>query len=206
MPKINVYSSSDLQDRLRKIAQALSNMNPEFINVRMEAVPTLRSILVSCRSDRGLLDEYFTFIKQLHEPLKNQLKDLRSTMVRQVTQTVCLWAETWPDKMDIYLESWLPCFIGFLPNSAKVMSSNAVIAIRFLYQNVRSARLIPCLLESLAHKNPMVRRHMIENLTLIVTGWGIELIDKYSKQMITAIVKLVSDPEAATREHAREYI
>jgi hypothetical protein len=73
---------------MRKILTVLSNMSSDFVNNRIDAVVQLRSILLSCKEQDLYYAEYMSYIKPLQEPLKTQLKELRSVMVRQISQTV----------------------------------------------------------------------------------------------------------------------
>ena len=201
--KISLFSLQDLQERLKKVLQTLGNTNPDMIQFRMDAVPMLRSLLIACRDNDKFMSEYLAHIKQLNEPLKLQLKDARSSVVRQVSQTVSLWAETWHEEIDVYIEAWIPAFAIFLPSSIKVMSSNAQLVIRFLFQSCRSSRLIACIMDGMAHKNAPVRRHLCEMLILVLDEWDQELYDKQAKQLINSIKSVITDPDPEARQFAR---
>jgi hypothetical protein len=177
-------------------------MNSDFVNNRIDSVAQLRSILISCRDQNLYLSDYLPYIKQLHEPLKTQLKELRSVMVRQISQTVCFWAEVYTTEIEHTIEAWINAFIPILTQN-KVMSSNASHAIKFLFMTVHSPRLIQCILDGIVHKHAAVRRACTEDLYHICVGWAPELLEKFSKQLIVLICKAVKDSDPDVRSLAR---
>jgi hypothetical protein len=73
---------------MKKIISILSSTNADFVNSRIDAITQLRSILISCRDQDLYLAEYMAYLKPLHEPLKTQIKEQRSVVVRQISTTV----------------------------------------------------------------------------------------------------------------------
>jgi hypothetical protein len=113
-----------------------------------------------------------------------------------------LWAEVYGNQIDTLIEPWISIFIPILTLN-KVMSSNATHAIKFLFMNVQSPRLISCLIEGFAHKHAAVRRACTENLYFVCKAWGSELLEKHSKQLLVWVCKMVKDSDAEVRQLAR---
>lgn len=60
--------------------------------------------------------------------------------------------------MDHFAEVLLPSLINLIPNSAKVMATAGIVAIRFVIQYTHASRLIPIITSNTTCKSKDIRK------------------------------------------------
>ena len=73
-------------------------------------------------------------------------------------------SQTLRQKVDRFLEALMQNIINLIPNSAKVMSTSGIIAMRFIIQNTHSQRFVPIITSNINSKSREIRRQCCEFL------------------------------------------
>ncbi|CAH8564318.1 unnamed protein product [Heterobilharzia americana] len=151
---VSVSSAKELGEIMNRIKDTLSG-NPEEWEKRVEALKMLRAVIVN-----GALqyDEFTSLLKTLETSVDLSLRDLRSSVVREACITVAFLSQELRNRFDRFAESVLQTIIALMSNSAKVMATSGIVAMRFILENTCSSRLLPILTSSLLSKSNVTRK------------------------------------------------
>ena len=94
--------------------------------------------------------------------------------------------------------------INLIQNSAKIMSSSANVAIRFIIQHTKSGRLIPIITENITSKSKEIRKACCEFLNQLLHSWPVSCLEKHVGILQEAIKKGISDADPEARAFSRK--
>ncbi|RTG86170.1 CLIP-associating protein 1/2, partial [Schistosoma bovis] len=201
IPSMSITASSpkELTEIINRIKDALSG-NPEEWEKRVDALKTLRAIVAN-----GALqyDEFIPLLKTLENSIDLSLRDLRSSVVREACITVAFLSQEIRNRFDRFAESVLQTIIALLSNSAKVMATSGVVAMRFILENTCSSRLLPILISSLSSKSNVTRKCICEFLEIIFRTWPLNILEKNLSVLQDALRRGISDADQEARLFTR---
>uniref|UniRef100_A0A8C1RNT0 Cytoplasmic linker associated protein 1 n=1 Tax=Cyprinus carpio TaxID=7962 RepID=A0A8C1RNT0_CYPCA len=128
VPAVQIYSARELEDSMNKIREILSDDKHDW-EQRVAALKKVRSLLLAGASD---YDGFSQQLRQLEGPLKLSTKDLRSQVVREACITLGHLSSVLGNKFDHGAENIMPTLLNLVPNSAKVMATSGMAAIRLI--------------------------------------------------------------------------
>ncbi|KAK2725399.1 hypothetical protein QYM36_000035 [Artemia franciscana] len=199
VPRIQIFSSKEMEEHMNSIREILSNTNNEW-DKRVAALKKFRAILIAGAVN---YDEFYQNLRFMEPPLLISVKDLRSLVVREACITIAFLSQQLGHKLNRFSETVLPALIGLIPNSAKVVSTSGIVAIRFIIANTHAPRLIPILTDKMTNKSKEIRKHVCEFLDQLVHAWPTQKMEKYSQQLQEAIRKGIADADLDARASAR---
>uniref|UniRef100_A0A667Z9D7 Cytoplasmic linker associated protein 1a n=1 Tax=Myripristis murdjan TaxID=586833 RepID=A0A667Z9D7_9TELE len=197
---VQIYSNRELEDHLTKIREVLSDDKHDWEH-RVVALKKVRSIMLA-----GAL-EYEGFPQQLRlleAPFKLSAKDLRSQVVREACITLGHLSSLLGNKFDHGAESVMPTLLNLVPNSAKVMATSGVAAIRLILRHTHYPRLIPIITSNCTSKSVAVRRRCYEFLDLILQEWHTNTLERHVAVLTETIKKGIHDADSEARSIARK--
>ncbi|OQR67243.1 CLIP-associating protein 1-like, partial [Tropilaelaps mercedesae] len=200
VPRISVFSARELEQQLANIRSTISNGDVEW-DKRLNALKLIRSLVVAGAKD---YDEFLPALKTLELPIQNCVKDLRSQIVREACITISYLCVQLNTKMDRFCETFLPPLILLLGATVKVMSTSAVVCIRFIVKHVPSQRLVPIFIHNLSTKNRDIRRHCFEFLNEMLILWPTFTLERHIAILQQAIKAGLSDADQEARSHSRK--
>ncbi|XP_022240436.1 CLIP-associating protein 1-B-like isoform X4 [Limulus polyphemus] len=200
VPKLQLYSGRDLEVEIGKIKDVLSNPNNDW-EKRIESIRRLRSLIVSGAMQ---FDELYTSLRLLEIALQVSVKDLRSQVVREACITIAYFSQQLGIKFDHFAESVFPNLVSLIPNSAKIMSTAGVVAIRFIIQYTHAPKLIPILTTNMSCKSKDIRKTCCEFLDQLLHIWPTNALEKYVNVLRDAIKKGISDADPEARAFSRK--
>ncbi|CAH8536888.1 unnamed protein product [Dicrocoelium dendriticum] len=201
IPSTTVALSSprELFDVMGRIKDNLS-ANPEEWEKRVDALRTLRAVV----ANGGLrFEEFVPSLKSLEQPIDCCLRDLRSSVVRETCITVAYLSQELRCRFDRFAESVLIDLIALMSNSAKVMASSGVVAIRFILENTHSSRLLPLITGSLSSKSNITRKHICEFLEIIFREWPANILEKHLGTLRDSLRRGIYDADQEARLFSR---
>lgn len=178
----------------------------------------MRSILLGGGDQ---FDEFFRNLRQLDLPFVATIRDLRSQIVREACITLAFLSLRLTSRFERTAESVIPAMLNLIQNSAKVMSTSGVIALRYIVQNTHSQKLLPLVLAGVESKSKDIRRfvlkfvtnrmfkfpftfrHTFELLVVILSDWNFNNLEKHGQLLHDAIKKGLSDADCDARSFAR---
>lgn len=200
VPRIQLYSARELEHEITKIREILGDPSNHW-EKRLDAMKRLRSVLIAGASD---YDELHQSIRQLEIPFQLSVKDLRSQIVREACITIAYLSQQLGPRLDHFSEALLPSLINLIPNSAKIMSSAGIVAIRFIIQHTHVSRLIPIITYNMTSKSKEIRRICCEFLDQLLHTWPTHTLEKHIAIIQEAIKKGICDADPEARTCARK--
>lgn len=107
-------------------------------------------------------------------------------------------------RCDRFAEALLPSLIDSIQNSAKIMSSSAVVAIRFVIQHTHTSRLVPIITYNVSSKSKEIRKACCEFLDQLLHTWPPNCLERHVGTLSEAIKKGMSDADPEARALARK--
>ena len=111
-------------------------------------------------------EEFFRNLRQLDLPLVATVKDLRSQIVREACITLAYMSVRLTNRFERTAESVIPAMLNLIQNSAKVISTSGIIALRFIVANTSSVKLVGLILAGIESKSKEIRRFDKKNFSL----------------------------------------
>ena len=200
VPRVLIYTSRDLEQELMQINSVLSEANQDW-EKRAESMKRIRSLMVAGACD---YDEFLPLLKQLEIAFQLSIKDLRSKVVRETCITIAFLSQRLGTKVERFCEGLLPSMFNLIPNSAKIMSTCAIVCIRFVIQYVHGSRLIPVITFNMTSKAKDIRKATCEFLDHLLHTWPTGPLEKHVGILQEAIKKGLSDADSEARVFARK--
>nr|XP_046223954.1 CLIP-associating protein 1-like isoform X12 [Oncorhynchus gorbuscha] len=200
VPTIQIHSNREMEDNLSKVREVLSDDKNDWEH-RVIALKKVRSLLLA-----GAL-EYESFPQQLRlleAPLKLSAKDLRSQVVREACITLGYLSTLMGNKFDHCAETLMPTLLNLVPNSAKVMATSGMAAIRLILRHTHYSRLIPIITSNCTSKSVAVRRRSYEFLELLLLEWQTHTLERHVAILTETIKKGIHDADSEARSVARK--
>ncbi|KAI0224462.1 CLIP-associating protein 1-B [Lamellibrachia satsuma] len=200
VPAVTMLSARVLQDEFRKIHEELSDPVKDW-RLRVGAAKQIRSLLIAGAANYPDFDNQ---LQLLDNCFKQCLQDLRSQVVREICITIMYCSIQLGSRFDHMAEALLPSLISLVSNSAKIMSTSAIVSIHSIIRNSRSARLVPLITCHLSSKAQCIRRESLGFLEVILHTWPTESLVKHSAALKNALSRGITDADAKARKHARK--
>merc|ERR1719414_1487384 len=156
----------------------------------METCAHMRSLLIAGANQ---YEELFMGLKTLEVAFQVSVKDLRSQVVREACITIAYMSQVLRQNI-----------INLIPNSAKVMSSSGIVAMRFIIQNTYSQRFVPIICSNIHSKSKDIRRHCCEFLDQLLHTWPTQTLERHLSILQEAIKKGIADADPDARSFARK--
>nr|XP_032817816.1 CLIP-associating protein 1 isoform X23 [Petromyzon marinus] len=195
-----IFSTRDLEESLAKVREVLADDKHDW-EQRVTALKKLRSLVIAGATE---YDCFFQHLRLLDAALKLSAKDLRSQVVREACITLSHLALVLKNKFDHTAESTLPTLLNLVANSAKIMATSGVVAIRIIIRNTHAPRLIPLLTNNCTSKSVAVRRRCFEFLDLMLHEWQQNTLEKHIGLLVDTIKKGIHDADSDARMEARK--
>uniref|UniRef100_A0A8C2BN62 Cytoplasmic linker associated protein 1a n=1 Tax=Cyprinus carpio TaxID=7962 RepID=A0A8C2BN62_CYPCA len=198
--RFQIYSSKDLEDSLNKIREVLSDDKQDWEH-RVTALKKVRSLLLAGATEHeGFLQQ----LRLLEGALKLSAKDLRSQVVREACITLGHLSSVLGNKFDHGAENIMPTLLNLVPNSAKIMATSGMAAIRLILRHTHFPRLIPIITSNCTSKSVAVRRRCYEFLDLLLQEWQTHTLERHVAVLTETIKKGIHDADSEARSVARK--
>ncbi|XP_063285278.1 CLIP-associating protein 1 isoform X5 [Pelobates fuscus] len=200
VPTLQIYSARDLEESLNKTREILSDDKQEW-EQRIVALKKIRSLIMAGAAE---YDIFLQHVRLLDGAFKLSAKDLRSQVVREACITLGHLSSVLRNKFDHGAESIMPTLFNLVPNSAKVMATSGMVAIRLIIRHTHTPRLIPILTSSCTSKSVAVRRRCFEFLELLLQEWQTHVLERQISVLAETIKKGIHDADSEARIVARK--
>ncbi|KAK3607614.1 hypothetical protein CHS0354_034665 [Potamilus streckersoni] len=201
VPHLQIYSAREVQEQMNKIKDTLNDMNAERWERRVDALKSLRAIVLYGHSD---CEEFYSSLRMLEPCLITTVKDLRSQIVREGCISIAYLSQQLTSKFDHAAELLLPSLVNLIPNSAKIMATSGIVCIRFILQQTFAPRLIPIITQNISSKASIIRRYCFEFLNQILHKWPTHILEKHIAIIQESIKKGISDADSEARALSRK--
>ncbi|XP_030066282.1 CLIP-associating protein 1 isoform X5 [Microcaecilia unicolor] len=200
VPAVQIYSSRDLEESINKIREILSDDKHDW-EQRITALKKIRSLLLAGAAEH---DSFFQHLRLLDGAFKLSAKDLRSQVVREACITLGHLSSVLGNKFDHGAEAIMPTLFNLVPNSAKIMATSGVVAIRLIIRHTHIPRLIPIITSNCTSKSVAVRRRCYEFLDLLLLEWQTYSLERHISILAETLKKGIHDADSEARIEARK--
>uniref|UniRef100_A0A452RCI5 Cytoplasmic linker associated protein 1 n=1 Tax=Ursus americanus TaxID=9643 RepID=A0A452RCI5_URSAM len=108
------------------------------------------------------------------------------------------------NKFDHGAEAIMPTIFNLIPNSAKIMATSGVVAVRLIIRHTHIPRLIPVITSNCTSKSVAVRRRCFEFLDLLLQEWQTHSLERHISVLAETIKKGIHDADSEARIEARK--
>uniref|UniRef100_A0A8C9TQ64 Cytoplasmic linker associated protein 1 n=1 Tax=Scleropages formosus TaxID=113540 RepID=A0A8C9TQ64_SCLFO len=200
VPTVQIYSNRELEESMNKIREVLSDDKHDW-EQRVAALKKVRSLLLAGATE---YESFFQQLRVLEAAFKLSAKDLRSQVVREACITLGHLSSVLGIRFDHGAESIMPTLLNLVPNSAKVMATSGVAAIRLIIRHTHYPRLIPIMTSNCTSKSVAVRRRCYEFLDLLLQEWQTHSLERHVAVLMETIKKGIHDADSEARSVARK--
>ncbi|XP_078084051.1 CLIP-associating protein 1a isoform X2 [Mustelus asterias] len=200
VPTVQIYSNRDLEESINKIREVLSDDKHDW-EQRVVALKKVRSLLIGGAAE---YECFFQHLRLLDGAFKSSAKDLRSQVVREACITLGHLSSALGNRFDHGAEAIMPTLFNLVPNSAKVIATSGIAAIRLIIRHTHFHRLIPIISSNCASKSVAVRRRSFEFLDRLLLEWQTHSLEKHVALLAETIKKGIHDADSEARLEARK--
>ncbi|XP_071335720.1 CLIP-associating protein 1-B-like isoform X8 [Trachinotus anak] len=200
VPTVQIYSNREVEEAMTKIRDVLSDDKKDW-ELRVAALKKVRSLLLAGAAE---FDGFLQQLRLMEAAFKLSAKDLRSQVVREACITLGHLSLVLGSRFDHAAEAVMPILLNLVPNSAKVMATSGVAAIRLILRHTHFPRLIPIITSNCTSKSVAVRRRCYEFLDLLLQEWQTSSLQRHGTVLMETIKKGVHDADAEARSVARK--
>ncbi|XP_056226628.1 CLIP-associating protein 1-B-like isoform X1 [Seriola aureovittata] len=200
VPTVQIYSNREVEEAMTKIRDVLSDDKKDW-ELRVAALKKVRSLLLAGAAE---FDGFLQQLRLMEAAFKLSAKDLRSQVVREACITLGHLSLVLGVRFDHAAEAVMPSLLNLVPNSAKVIATSGVAAIRLILRHTHFPRLIPIITSNCTSKSVAVRRRCFEFLDLLLQEWQSSSLQRHGTVLMETIKKGVHDADAEARSVARK--
>ncbi|XP_072435959.1 CLIP-associating protein 1a isoform X2 [Chiloscyllium punctatum] len=200
VPTLQIFSNRDLEESINKIREVLSDDKHDW-EQRVAALKKIRSLMLSGAAE---YECFFQNLRLLDGAFKLSAKDLRSQVVREACITLGHLSSVLGNRFDHGAEAIMPTLFNLVPNSAKIIATSGIAAIRLIIRHTHFHRLIPIISSNCASKSVAVRRRSFEFLDRLLLEWQTHSLEKHVTLLAETIKKGIHDADSEARLEARK--
>ncbi|XP_019746394.1 CLIP-associating protein 1-B-like isoform X4 [Hippocampus comes] len=200
VPTMQIYSNREVEEAMAKIRDVLSDDKRDW-ELRVAALKKVRSLLLAGAAE---FDGFLQQLRLLESAFRLSAKDLRSQVVREACITLGHLSSVLGTRFDHAAEAVMPSLLNLVPNSAKIMATSGVAAIRLILRHTHYPRLIPIITSNCISKSVAVRRRCYEFLDLQLKEWHTNSLERHVAVLMETIKKGIHDADAEVRSVARK--
>uniref|UniRef100_A0A8D2Q5R0 Cytoplasmic linker associated protein 1 n=1 Tax=Varanus komodoensis TaxID=61221 RepID=A0A8D2Q5R0_VARKO len=174
---------------------------------RRVGTATVVSKAPATKEGAGAVDEE-DFIKAFEDVPTVQIyssRDLEES-INKIREILSDDKHDWEQRVafDHGAEAIMPTIFNLIPNSAKVMATSGVVAVRLIIRHTHIPRLIPIITSNCTSKSVAVRRRCFEFLDLLLQEWQTHSLERHISVLAETIKKGIHDADSEARIKARK--
>ncbi|XP_056443543.1 CLIP-associating protein 1-B-like isoform X2 [Gadus chalcogrammus] len=200
VPTVQLHSNREMEEAMTKIRDVLSDDKRDW-ELRVAALRKVRSLLLAGAVD---YDGFPQQLRLMEAAFKLSAKDLRSQVVREACITLGHLSLLLGSGFDHAAEATIPVLLNLLPNSAKIMATSGVAAVRIILKHTHFPRLIPVICAHCVCKTVAIRRKCFEFLDIMLQDWQSSSLERHAAVVMDTIKKGVHDADSEARSVARK--
>lgn len=201
VPQLTIFNQRDIDDHLRAINTIIGDKNMDW-DKRVDALKKIRSLLMLQVHNTPT---FAAFLKEsLSMSFLDILKELRSQVIREACITIAYMCKTLKNKLDVFAVHIFQELINLIQNSAKVISSASIIALKYVIKYTHSPKLIPIITQNVMHsKSKDIRATLSDLMHSLFEEWSTKALEKFSVNLKEALKKGISDADSIARKYCR---
>ncbi|UMM25384.1 hypothetical protein L5515_005233 [Caenorhabditis briggsae] len=202
VPKISIYSNSDVREKLETANSVLRNANEDW-SKRANQLKLIRSVILNSDDsiDQRLL---LSLINELADALEFSIRDLRSQIVREAAITCSFLFEHFGMDVRNVAECVLPAALAQVAVSTKIMASSAATLTVFIVQKIQTRQIFQTLFDLSTSKSKEQRRQLANLLETLISSWDLKVKQPILKSISQLVQNAICDADGETRVAGRK--
>uniref|UniRef100_A0A8R1HQE1 TOG domain-containing protein n=1 Tax=Caenorhabditis japonica TaxID=281687 RepID=A0A8R1HQE1_CAEJA len=203
VPKVTIYSNSDIREKLDLARQVLCNANEDW-SKRANQLKLIRSVVINSSDadiDRRVLIQA---LNELADALEFSVRDLRSQIVRESAVTCSFLLENFGMEVKNIGETVLAAALTQVGVSTKIMASSAATLTVFIVQKIPTRQVFTCLSDLAASKSKEQRRQLAHLLEVLIGSWDLKSKQPILKNIGQLVQHTICDADGETRVAGRK--
>ncbi|XP_019538654.1 CLIP-associating protein isoform X2 [Aedes albopictus] len=200
VPQLTIFSQRDMDDHMKSINTVIGDKNMDW-EKRVDALKKIRSLLLINVQNSPTFTQQ---LKDLSIAFLDILKELRSQVIREACITLAYMSKVLKNRLDQFVIYILQELINLIQNSAKVISSAGIIALKYVIKHTHAPKIVPIITQNLMQsKSKDIRSTLCEIMILLFDEWPTKTLEKNSLLLRDALRKGISDADSEARRHSR---
>lgn len=202
VPQLTIFNQRDMEEHLKSINTIIGNRNIDW-DKRIDALKKFRSLLILQVHN---LPMFFPYLRDdFSIAFLDILKELRSQVIREACITIAYMCKIVKNKLDVFCVQIFHELINLIQNSAKVISSASIIALKYVIKYTHAPKLIPIMTQNLMQsKSKDIRSTLCELMFTLLEEWQTKTLEKFSVNLKEALKKGLQDADSIARKHSRK--
>eukprot|EP00949_MAST-11_sp_MAST-11-sp1_P003517 g3517.t1 len=201
---VSIGSARELFREVSELQEVLGSKESIW-SKRISAMQHLQGLLAGGAAD---LDGAESILRKLIDPLLVQLKELRSSVVRQACATVATLAKYLQGSFEAFSEILTPQLISLASVSIRVMSASAVECLKIIVASADPGkgfpRMVPRLIDGTKEKSSSTRLTSQESLLAALRSWPIDCFARFREELCYVLESALGDAVSSVRATARQ--
>lgn len=203
VPQLTIFNQRDIDDHLRSINTIIGDKNMDW-DKRVDALKKIRSLLILQVHNTPTFAVYLK--ESLSMSFLDILKELRSQVIREACITLAYMCKTIKNKLDGFCVYIFQELINLIQNSAKVISSSSIIALKYVMKYTHAPKLIPIITQNMMQsKSKDIRSTLCDMMYCVFEEWSTKALEKFSVNLKEALKKGIHDADSIARKRSRRY-
>lgn len=200
VPQLTIFSQRDMDEHMKSINTIVGDKNMDW-EKRVDALKKIRSLLMINVQNSPTFTQQ---LKDLSIAFLDILKELRSQVIREACITLAYMSKLLKNRLDQFVIYILQELINLIQNSAKVISSAGIIALKYVIKHTHAPKIVPIITQNLMQsKSKDIRSTLCEIMILLFDEWPTKTLEKNSSLLRDALRKGISDADSEARRHSR---
>lgn len=200
VPQLTVLLQRDIDELFKVINNTIGDKKMDW-EKRVDALKKLRALLINNAQTNPNFPQQ---LKDLSIAFLDILTELRSQVIREACITLSYMSKVLRNKLDHFFAYILQAMINLIQNSAKVISSSGITALKYVIRYVHVPKLLPIITTNLMQsKSNIIRSTLTEMLHMIFDEWPTRALEKNQLLLRDALKKGITDADAEARRHSR---
>lgn len=203
VPQLTIFSQRDMDEHMKSINTVVGDKNMDW-EKRVDALKKIRSLLMINVQNSPTFTQQ---LKDLSIAFLDILKELRSQVIREGCITLAYMCKVLKNRMDQFVIYILQELINLIQNSAKVISSAGIIALKYVIKHIHAPKIVPIITQNLMQsKSKDIRSTLSEIMLLLLDEWPTKALEKNNCLLRDALRKGFSDADSEARRYSRWYV
>ncbi|XP_062552162.1 CLIP-associating protein isoform X7 [Armigeres subalbatus] len=200
VPQLTIFSQRDMDEHMKSINTVVGDKSMDW-EKRVDALKKIRSlIMINVQNSPTFAQQ----LKDLSIAFLDILKELRSQVIREACITLAYMSKVLKNRLDQFVIYILQELINLIQNSAKVISSAGIIALKYVIKHTHASKIVPIITQNLMQsKSKDIRSTLCEIMILLFDEWPTKALEKNSLILRDALRKGLSDADGEARRHSR---
>jgi hypothetical protein len=198
---------ADWEERVKSlvVVQGLVSQCAEALQSQLQVAAGPAASAAQQEQRELLVHEVRSVLSRMRRPLEANLKDLRSSIVRETCKVLAACFDCLGQLFALVAGALLPTLLDLVAGGNKVIAAYADQCCQHMLETVGVSSALPRLVRSASgSKSREMREQCVGYLCIVLRRWGRRQLSRHVVLLQDALVQLLRDASTTVRERARD--